>query len=110
MPASAYSSRNHAVRGVLVPAGLGTVEFRYESASLALGVKFGDTGGHNLLSWVMLCAKRTHNHMSYYAQWTDIVIGYGLGARHLVVATAKERAARAKSMPKIDSIRPVLLS
>ena len=30
---------NHAVRGVVVPAGDGRVEFRYESGSLALGIK-----------------------------------------------------------------------
>lgn len=30
---------NHAVRGVLVPVGNGTVEFRYESETLGLGIK-----------------------------------------------------------------------
>ena len=30
---------NHAVRGVIVPAGTGTLEFRYEPASFALGLK-----------------------------------------------------------------------
>ena len=52
---------NHAVRGVLVPAGLGTVEFRYESASLALGIKLAILAAIILLSWLIIVARRADN-------------------------------------------------
>ena len=52
---------NHAVRGVLVPAGLGTVEFRYESASLALGVKLAILAAIILVSWLVVVARRAPN-------------------------------------------------
>ena len=47
---------NHAVRGVLVPAGVGTVEFRYESASLALGMGLAILAAVILLAWLALIA------------------------------------------------------
>jgi uncharacterized membrane protein YfhO len=52
---------NHAVRGVLVPAGLGTVEFRYEPASLALGIKLAILAAIILLSWLVIVARRADN-------------------------------------------------
>jgi hypothetical protein len=52
---------NHAVRGVLVPAGLGTVEFRYESASLTLGIKLAILAAIILLSWLVIVARRADN-------------------------------------------------
>ena len=52
---------NHAVRGVVVPAGLGTVEFRYESASLALGVRLAILAAIILLGWLVIVARRAHN-------------------------------------------------
>lgn len=48
---------NHALRGVLVPAGAGTVEFRYESGSLALGVGLAILAALVLLSWLALVAR-----------------------------------------------------
>ena len=42
---------NHAVRGVVVPAGSGTLEFRYAPASFALGLKLAALGGIALLGW-----------------------------------------------------------
>jgi len=48
---------NHAVRGVLVPAGAGTVEFRYESASLALGMGLAILAAMVLLGWLALMAR-----------------------------------------------------
>src|SRR5204863_2646491 len=55
---------NHAVRGVLVPAGVGTVEFRYESESLALGTKLAMLAGMILLSWLAIVARRVRAHKS----------------------------------------------
>jgi hypothetical protein len=52
---------NHAVRGVLVPAGDGTVEFRYESASGALGVKLAILATLILLGWWVIIARHAHN-------------------------------------------------
>ena len=49
---------NHAVRGVLVPAGAGTVEFRYESASLAFGAKLAGLAAIILLGWWIIAARR----------------------------------------------------
>ena len=48
---------NHAVRGVLVPAGVGTVEFRYESASLALGAWLAILAAIILLGWLVIAAR-----------------------------------------------------
>lgn len=48
---------NHAVRGVLVPAGVGMVEFRYESASLALGVWLAILAAILLLGWLVIAAR-----------------------------------------------------
>jgi hypothetical protein len=42
---------NHAVRGVLAPAGSGVVEFRYEPASFALGVRLAGLAFVILLAW-----------------------------------------------------------
>ena len=42
---------NHAIRGVVVPAGKGTLEFRYEPASLAWGWRFCGLGVVLLLGW-----------------------------------------------------------
>jgi hypothetical protein len=52
---------NHAVRGVLVPAGAGTVEFRYEPASLALGTKLAMLAAIILFGWLVVVARRAHN-------------------------------------------------
>ena len=49
---------NHAVRGVRVPAGSGTVEFRYESASLALGIKLAILAAIILVTWLVVVALR----------------------------------------------------
>jgi hypothetical protein len=48
---------NHAVRGVLVPAGAGTVEFRYESARLALGVGLAILAALILVAWLVIIAR-----------------------------------------------------
>jgi len=52
---------NHAVRGVLVPAGVGTLEFRYESASLAIGIKLAILAAIILVSWLVVVARRAQN-------------------------------------------------
>ena len=43
---------NHAVRGVAVPAGESKIEFRYEPASFALGLKLSGVAALVLLGWV----------------------------------------------------------
>jgi hypothetical protein len=50
---------NHAVRGVVVPAGEGTIQFRYEPASLARGLEL--CGGATVLmfSWIVVTARKT---------------------------------------------------
>jgi len=45
---------NHAVRGVIVPAGAQTLEFRYEPASFALGLKLAALSAVILLGWLGL--------------------------------------------------------
>jgi hypothetical protein len=42
---------NHALRGVVVPAGTGTLEFRYQPASLAWGLRLAGLGAALLLGW-----------------------------------------------------------
>jgi hypothetical protein len=52
---------NHAVRGVVVPAGLGTLEFRYAPASFAWGLGLAGLAAFTLLSWLAVIAgKRRH--------------------------------------------------
>ena len=43
---------NHAVRGVLVPVGKATLEFRYESASFAWGLRLAAAGWLATLGWL----------------------------------------------------------
>jgi hypothetical protein len=43
---------NHAVRGVVVPAGASTLEFRYESASFELGLYLSGLAAVILLGWL----------------------------------------------------------
>jgi hypothetical protein len=45
---------NHALRGVVVPVGRGTVEFRYEQPGLAAGLKAAAAGLAALLLWAAL--------------------------------------------------------
>jgi hypothetical protein len=42
---------NHAIRGVVVPAGSGTLEFRYEPASFAWGLRLAGLAALALLGW-----------------------------------------------------------
>ena len=42
---------NHAVRGVVVPGGTGTLEFRYEPASFAWGLGLAGVAVVTLLAW-----------------------------------------------------------
>jgi hypothetical protein len=44
---------NHALRGVILPAGTGTLEFRYEPASYRLGLKLAALAGLTLLAFVV---------------------------------------------------------
>jgi hypothetical protein len=48
---------NHAVRGVVVPAGSSTLEFRYAPASLAWGLKLAGVAAAILLSWLGLITR-----------------------------------------------------
>jgi hypothetical protein len=50
---------NHAVRGVVVPAGNGTLEFRYEPASFALGLWLAGMAVVLLLAWTGIAALKT---------------------------------------------------
>jgi hypothetical protein len=43
---------NHAIRGVVVPAGRATLEFRYEPASFALGLRLAALATVILISWI----------------------------------------------------------
>lgn len=43
---------NHALRGVVVPAGTGTLEFRYQPASFAWGLRFAAVAAAALLAWL----------------------------------------------------------
>jgi hypothetical protein len=43
---------NHAIRGVVVPAGSGTLEFRYAPASFAWGLRLSGLAGVALLVWL----------------------------------------------------------
>lgn len=52
---------NHAVRGVVVPSGESTVQFRYEPASFAWGLRLLVVGIILMLSWTLLTAKNTKN-------------------------------------------------
>jgi hypothetical protein len=42
---------NHAIRGVVVPAGSGTIEFQYAPASFAWGLRLSALGAITLLGW-----------------------------------------------------------
>jgi hypothetical protein len=48
---------DHALRGVVVPAGTGTLEFRYQPASFRLGLACSALGVVLLLGWVWACRK-----------------------------------------------------
>lgn len=43
---------NHAIRGVVVPAGSGTIEFQYAPASFAWGLRLAALGAIALLGWI----------------------------------------------------------
>jgi hypothetical protein len=50
---------NHAIRGVVVPAGSGTIEFRYAPASFAWGLRLASLAALVLLGWLgIMAAKR----------------------------------------------------
>jgi hypothetical protein len=49
---------NHAIRGVVVPAGSETLEFRYEPASFAWGLRLAGVGSLVILGWLGLIAGR----------------------------------------------------
>ena len=51
---------NHAIRGVVVPAGSGTLEFRYEPASFAWGLRLAGLAGVIILGWLGLAIPRSH--------------------------------------------------
>ncbi len=45
---------NHALRGVLLPGGAATIEFRYEPAGLGLGLYLAGLAAITLLGWAIL--------------------------------------------------------
>jgi hypothetical protein len=49
---------NHAIRGVVVPAGSGTLEFRYAPASFTWGLRLAGAAGMALLVWLGLALRR----------------------------------------------------
>jgi uncharacterized membrane protein YfhO len=64
---------DHALRGVVLPAGRSTVEFRYESASLALGLRLSYTAAGVIVLWVLGVLLR--QRMSTHAKQRDHLIG-----------------------------------
>jgi hypothetical protein len=51
---------NHAIRGVVVPAGSGTLEFRYAPASFAWGLRLAGLAAVALLAWLGIALPRRH--------------------------------------------------
>ena len=49
---------NHAIRGVVVPAGSGTLEFRYAPASFAWGLRLAGLAAVALLVWLGIALRR----------------------------------------------------
>ena len=49
---------NHAVRGVVVPAGSGLLEFRYSPAGFAWGLRLAGLAAVTLLLWVVIAMRR----------------------------------------------------
>ncbi|HWW02298.1 MAG TPA: hypothetical protein VNZ64_21540 [Candidatus Acidoferrum sp.] len=49
---------NHAVRGVVVPAGAQTLQFRYEPASFTWGLRLAGTSAVILLAWLGISLRR----------------------------------------------------
>ena len=56
---------NHAIRGVVVPAGSGTLEFRYAPASFAWGLRLAALAGIALLGWLGVIFSRRRISMAY---------------------------------------------
>jgi hypothetical protein len=56
---------NHAVRGVVVPAGSGTLEFRYAPASFAWGLRLAAVGGVALLGWLGIILLRRRSSLTH---------------------------------------------
>jgi hypothetical protein len=55
---------NHALRGVVVPAGSGTLEFRYAPASFAWGLRLAVLAGIALLGWLGVIVSRRRASMT----------------------------------------------
>jgi uncharacterized membrane protein YfhO len=55
---------NHAIRGVVVPAGSGTLEFRYAPVSFAWGLRLAALGGVVLLGWLGIILFRRRSSMT----------------------------------------------
>ena len=49
---------NHAIRGVVVPAGSGTLEFRYAPASFAWGLRLAGLAAVALVAWIGIALRR----------------------------------------------------
>ena len=54
---------NHALRGVVVPAGAGTLEFQYAPASFAWGLRLSALGAIALLGWSGVTVFRRRSSM-----------------------------------------------
>ena len=52
---------NHAVRGVVVPAGEGTVQFRYEPASFTWGLRLCAGAVLVLLGWALVAVRKSRS-------------------------------------------------
>jgi hypothetical protein len=55
---------NHAIRGVVVPAGSATLEFRYAPASFTWGLRLAALGGIIMLGWLGIILLRRHSSSS----------------------------------------------
>jgi len=51
LPPAAILRVNHAIRGVMAPAGSGVLEFRYEPASFRLGLNWPAPAAAALAAW-----------------------------------------------------------
>ena len=64
---------NHAIRGVVVPAGSGRLEFRYAPASFAWGLRLAGLAAVTLLVWLGMALRRRHPVRAFLGEQTPAV-------------------------------------
>ena len=106
---------NHAVRGVVVPAGNQILQFRYEPASFAWGLKLAGLAGVILAGWIGAVAWEQTRRLP--RQCFDQRLTWETRTNYLPLVTAGQRpvfagddeALRAVFAPDFDSRRVVYL-